>query len=462
MSASPPDATVHLDAKVFLDVHPAHPTAVVARLTGSHHRTAQALLTAHGFDPLDEHTMVLARIDREEPHWAQKATHALHAEGITAEITPGLQEAIAEEWTWITYPDPRPSRDEIRERTDQAQKIHDAIRDGRLVIHAHAHAGTAWDTLAVGTYRDSGKSVHLQGEDHLRRITHTYPSPARALTAFEQANGKDVCPGPAPMTDTERGTAQARTSLQTPHTPPPVPEPVTEEVPAYAADPGDHDALLDTFLDTHRDWERWRTWSDGTTHAIHESQTLRIERVHEAPAHETAWIVAAYETPVSDRMWVLTATGATPAPVLEELLDHLAYGGGWDTAPGAPVDERTVTAATQPLNDAGWNHTVEGRWIRWTSPAGDAGVSFDAFAAQHPVQNLATWTIWAGPRADQPTWALTASSSTPSSLLASLSEALAHGVGARRHHPQPTVRVGHCATHQPPNPPLQPPASQRR
>ncbi|MFE1962008.1 hypothetical protein [Streptomyces sp. NPDC059479] len=40
--------------------------------------------------------------------------------------------------------------------------------------------------------------------------------------------------------------------------------------------------LVDTFLDAHGDWEKWRTWSDETTHAIHESQTLCIERVHEA------------------------------------------------------------------------------------------------------------------------------------------------------------------------------------
>ncbi|CAM5671660.1 hypothetical protein STENM327S_03018 [Streptomyces tendae] len=29
--------------------------------------------------------------------------------------------------------------------------------------------------------------------------------------------------------------------------------------------------------------DRERTWSDETTHAIHESQTLRIERVHDNP-----------------------------------------------------------------------------------------------------------------------------------------------------------------------------------
>ncbi|WP_404789219.1 DUF317 domain-containing protein [Streptomyces pristinaespiralis] len=142
--------------------------------------------------------------------------------------------------------------------------------------------------------------------------------------------------------------------------------------------------------------------------------------------------MAAYETPVSDRMWVLTATAATPAPVLQELLDHLADGDGWDTVVGAVVDEKTVAAATQPLSDAGWKHTVDGRWIGWTSPAGDAGVRFDAFAAQHPSQNLATWTVWAGLSPDRPTWALTGSPHTPSSLLADLSKTLTHGTGTRR------------------------------
>ncbi|MFI6012137.1 DUF317 domain-containing protein [Streptomyces sp. NPDC051243] len=104
----------------------------------------------------------------------------------------------------------------------------------------------------------------------------------------------------------------------------------------------------DAPLTQHAGLDRERTWSDETTHAIHESQTLRSERVHETPAHETAWTVAAYETPVSDRMWVLTVTDATPAPVIEELLNHLADGKGWDTAIGAPVDEKMVTAATQP------------------------------------------------------------------------------------------------------------------
>ncbi|MFE1071141.1 DUF317 domain-containing protein [Streptomyces sp. NPDC058783] len=145
--------------------------------------------------------------------------------------------------------------------------------------------------------------------------------------------------------------------------------------------------------------------------------------------------MAAYETPVSDRMWVLTATGATPAPVIEELLNHLADGDGWDTAISVPVNEKMVTAAMQPLSDAGWKHIVDGRCIRWTSPDGDAGVQFDAFTAQHPRQNLATWTVWASPDRDRPTWAVTASPHAPSSLLADLSEAVAQETGLRR--PQP-------------------------
>lgn len=120
-----------------------------------------------------------------------------------------------------------------------------------------------------------------------------------------------------------------------------------------------------------------------------------------------------------------------PRP-LQELLDHLADG-DWDTALGTPVDEKAVTAATQPLTDAGWNHTADGRWIRWTTPAGDAGVWFDAFAAQHhPEQALATWTIWGGTNPDRSTWTLHASPHTPSSLLADLSENLAHGTGTRQ------------------------------
>ncbi|MGW6542799.1 DUF317 domain-containing protein [Streptomyces massasporeus] len=423
--------TPTIDAHVLLDTHPTHPSAVTAVLAGTQAHIAHLGLEAADWSVAADNTLVLVRIDHEEPYWAQDAAKHLSAEGITVEITPRLQEAMHEEWTWANYPMPWCTRSEIREVSNEAQKIHDDIRHGQLLIHAHAHDGHT--TVAVGTYLGrNGKSVYLHGEDHLRQVADTFDSPAQALLAFEKVHTADMRPGAAPLTDTERAAAEARATFGLTAAKPAPSRPEPETVPAYLADAGDHDALLDAFLDAHGDWEKWRTWSDETTHAIHESQTQRIERTHEAPAHETAWTVAAYETPVSDRMWVLTTTGATPAPVLQELLDHLADGDGWDTAVSAPVDERTVTAATRPLSEAGWKHTVDGRWIRWTSPAADAGVQFDAFAAQHPNQTLATWTVWAGPNADRPTWTLTASPRTPSSLLAHLAENLAHGTGSRR------------------------------
>ncbi|WP_233644964.1 DUF317 domain-containing protein [Streptomyces sp. BSE6.1] len=425
--------TASIDAHVRLDTHPTHPSAVQAVLTGTQARVASMALEDAGWSAAATGVLVLARIDHEEPYWAADAAKRLTAEGITVEITPRLQEAIDEEWTWPNYPMPWCTRNEIREVSDQAQKIHNDIRNGHLLIHAHAHDGHT--TVAVGTYlHQGGKSVYLHGEDHLRQIADTFDSPAEALVAFENAHAAEMRPGPAPLTDTERAATAARSvfDVTTAKLQPSRPEP--EAVPIYLADAGDHDALLGTFLDTHGESEKWRTWSDETTHAIHESQTLRIERVHETRARETAWIVAAYETPVSDRMWHLTATSATPAAVLQNLLNHLADGDGWDTVIGVPVGERTVTTPTQPLTEAGWKHTLTGHGIRWTSPDGQAGVRFDPLTAQAP-QNPATWTIWAGPDPDRPTWAITASPHTPSSLLADLSESLAHETGTRQ--PQP-------------------------
>ncbi|SFY53601.1 DUF317 domain-containing protein [Streptomyces sp. F-1] len=425
--------TPSIDAHVRLDTRPTHPSAVTAVLTGTRARVASMALEAAGWSVAATGVLVLARIDHEEPYWAADAARHLTAEGITVEITPRLQEAIDEEWTWPNYPMPWCTRSEIREVSDEAQKIHDAIRNGHLLIHAHARDGHT--TVAVGTYlHPGGKSVYLHGEDHLRQIADTFDSPAKALVAFEKVHAAEMRPGPAPLTDTERAAIAARSvfDVTTTEAEPSRPEP--ETVPVYLADAGDHDALLDSFLDTHGEFEKWRTWSDETTHAIHESQTLRIERVHDTHARETAWTVAAYETPVSDRMWHLTATGATPAPVLQSLLSHLADGDGWDTVIGAPVDEKTVTAATQPLTEAGWKHTLTGHGIRWTSPDGYAGVRFDPLTAQAP-QNPATWTVWAGPAPDRPTWAITTSPHTPSSLLADLCETLAHETGTRQTQP---------------------------
>lgn len=432
-----------IDAHVRLDTHPTHSSAVTATLTGTQHVLARSVLTAHRFEALDDRTLVMTRIDSEEPYWAEKAAQALAAEGISTEITPRLRVAIDEAWSWTTYYTPSADREEVRVTSNDAQKIHDDIRHGRLLIHAHAKGSHT--AHAVGTYLDSGRGIQLHGEGHQRQVSETFDSPAQALVSFERLHGDSVRPGPAPMTDTERETTQALTSLGAPTRTPEPATPEPETVPAYAADPGDHDALLYEFLAAHSDWEKWRTWSDDTTHAIHESQTLRIERLHETHPRETSWTVAAYETPVSERMWHLTATGATPAPMIRNLLYDLAEGKGWDTTVGGAIDEATVTAATKPLTDAGWEHTVDGRWIRWMSLTREAGVLFDAFAALQPNSTLATWTLWAGPSLDHSTWSLAASPHTPSSLLADLTENLAQGTGTR----QPTTPARHRRTTSP-------------
>lgn len=141
--------------------------------------------------------------------------------------------------------------------------------------------------------------------------------------------------------------------------------------------------------------------------------------------------MAAYESPVSDRVWVLTATSATPAPVLQILLTHLADGDGWDTRIDGPVDEQTVATVTRPLTEAGWKPSVTDRGIRWTSPDEEADVHF-APASTHP-QNPATWNIWVGTGPDRPTWAITASARTPGPLVAGLCDALAHETVARQY-----------------------------
>ncbi|MFF3849650.1 DUF317 domain-containing protein [Streptomyces sp. NPDC002328] len=425
-----------LDAHVRLDIHPAHPSAVTATLTGADHRTAQALLASRGFEPLDPHTMVLARIDHEEPYWAAQAAQAMTAEGITTEVTPALREAITEEWTWADHPMPWCSRAEIREVSDQAQKIHDDIRHRRLLIHAHAHDG--WTTVAIGTYRDSTTSVHLHGENHLRQITETFDSPARAIAAFEAAYGDAVQPGAAPLTETERQSAHARTTLIPAGTPLTPAAPPIEKVPAHAADPGDHEAMLDAFLTDNNDWEKYRTWDDNTTVATHESLTLRILFDHDAGPQDARWTIAAYETPVSERMWHMTITPATPAPVLNTLLKALAATDVKETALGSPVTDRNVHHATRPLTDAGWTPTVDGRRIRWHTRQGDVGAQFDAFAANNPLTPLNTWTIWAGPGTDHPTWTLHASAYTPTELLTHLTGEIAHGTGTRQ---APAVRA---------------------
>ncbi|WP_329025727.1 DUF317 domain-containing protein [Streptomyces sp. NBC_00690] len=424
--------------RVRLDRHPDHPDAVTATLagTGAGADTVRALLTGHGFRPLDAVTMVLARIDHEEPHHAQQAATALRSAGAAVEITPGLQDEMDTEWTWADYPMPWLTRDEIREVSQEAQQIHDDIAAGRLVIHRHAHDGHT--TVAVGTY-PGGKSIHLHGENHLRQTTLVYDTTAEALREFDHLYTDAVRPGPALATETEQGAAAALAGTSAAgagapsETAPAEPSPLrTETVPVYAADPGDHEALLRVFLETQGEWEKYRPW-DETTVASHESLTLRAEFVHEAGPRDTAWTVAAYESPVGERIWHATATAAAPVEIVRALLDSLASEHAWGGGLDAKITEKTLAEAARPLADTGWQQQTDGRCMNWTAPTSEpAGLRFDAFAAQRPSGLLPTWTLWGGNTPHQPAWAIHLSTHTPAALLQDLTHELAQGEGVRQ------------------------------
>lgn len=442
-----------LDAQVRLDQHPDHATAVTAIITGPGTPTARAVLSSYGFRLVGE-AMVLARIDREEPHYAAQAADALRADGVLVEITAGLQDAVDTEWTWSHHPMRWLTRQEIREVSAEAQQIHDDIAVGRLAIHLHAYDG--WTTVAVGTYTD-GRCVHLHGENHLRVIAATFDSPREAIEEFQHQHGNAAHPGPAPATDTEREATEALTETTPPaataQTSPP-PEPVLETVPVYAADPGDHEELLNTFLDTHGEWEKYRTWSDDTTHASHEDLTLRVEFDHEAGPRDTKWTIAAYESPVGDRLWHATATATVPKELMSAFLDCLAEGHAHEGPPLTNVSEQTIVEATRPLAEAVWHSAVEGRQLRWAAPNGHAaGVHFDTFAAQRHDSLLPAWTLWGGNTPHQPDWAIHLSRHTPPAVLQDLTFEAAHGLALRHRStktPSPVRQVRPAPTPPPP------------
>lgn len=103
--------------------------------------------------------------------------------------------------------------------------------------------------------------------------------------------------------------------------------------------------------------------------------------------------------------------------ILRTLLDSLDSTDMAEIVTGSKVAEATVGEATRPLFDAGWKHTVDGRFIRWQAP-GDhpSGVQFDAFAANFQ-QSLPAWTFWGDGNADTPGWTLHFSTHAVASVL---------------------------------------------
>ncbi|MCX4529216.1 hypothetical protein OG982_26580 [Streptomyces sp. NBC_01551] len=198
---------------------------MIATTSGSTSDAARSHLYDLGFRSIGPDTMVLARIDHEEPYYANTSAKQLSRYGFTVEIETALQGEIDTEWTWGNYPFPWCTRDEVREVSAEAQRIHDDIAEGRLIIHLHADDGQT--TVAVGTYATGvRRHVHLHGEDHLRQVAMTFETEAEALAEFYSLYTVAVRPGPAPQTDLEQRVRQALHSTTVPVSPE-TPAPVT-------------------------------------------------------------------------------------------------------------------------------------------------------------------------------------------------------------------------------------------
>lgn len=426
-------STPSVDAHVRLDTHPTHPSAVTATLIGTQAHIPHVGLEAADWHVTAKNLLVLARIDHEEPYWAEKAARQLRADNITVEITPQLQEAIDEEWTWATYPMPWCTHAEIREVSDAAQKIYDDIRHGHLLIHAHAQ--DAHTTVAVGTYLTGGKSVYLHGENHLRQIAATFDTPAQALTAFERIHRDTMRPGPAPMTDTENDAAEARTSLGAPASEPELPAAEPETAPATSGADA-HEALFTSFVENSDRWEKYRTWSDDTSVANHETLTLRVEFDHEARRWDVAWTIASYESPVGDRTWHATATADTPTGIIDTLLKSLDTDTTWTERTSQPLTKHTLTTITSPLAEPGWTQTINGHHINWPAPDGESGLRLDvAAAASTRDHSRPAWTMWGGNTPERPAWTVEFSRHTPATVLQNLTHELALAHSARTTQP---------------------------
>ncbi|MFD5656174.1 DUF317 domain-containing protein [Streptomyces hirsutus] len=97
-------------------------------------------------------------------------------------------------------------------------------------------------------------------------------------------------------------------------------------------------------------------------------------------------------------------------------------------SPRPPAPSPTPAGST-PWTDAG----SAGRPPRATRES-----SSTPSPPQQTASVLSTWTLWAGPSINQPTWAMNASAYTPAPLIANLTRELAHGIGTRQQRPQLT------------------------
>ncbi|MET9430031.1 DUF317 domain-containing protein [Streptomyces sp. NPDC003036] len=386
------------DAHIRFTLHPDHHPAVIAATSGPTSDAARSHLHDLGWRSTDPTTMVLARIDREEPYYTAKAAEQLRQYGFTTEIAPALQEEIDTEWSWANYPMPWCTRDEIREVGAESQRTHDDIVAGRLIIHLHADDGQ--NTVAVGSYATGvRRHVHLHGENHLRQIATSYDTEGEAVAEFHQLYSVAVRPGPAPLTDLEQAVRQLLAGK---------PPATTEQTSAPAAEPpvagpGEHEAFLAALFDEERQWEKYRPF-DETTIASHESLTVRAEFDHEARHRsDVAWTIAEYDGPVGQRLWHATLTACTPVPLIRAILQYL--------------DAPPLTTADGPddvLHDAAWHPASHPARTTWSAPG--RTIAFES--TPHAVADR--WTLYGGEDLDRASWTIRLSAGAPHTLLAQL------------------------------------------
>ncbi|MFE6457809.1 DUF317 domain-containing protein [Streptomyces cinereoruber] len=417
------------DAHVRFTLHPDHHPSVIATTTGPTADAARTHLHNAGFRSTGPDTMVLARIDREEPFYADRTAGLLKSHGFTVEIAPDLQEEI---YTKRARTSPWWTSEGINS-ISAAQLIHDDIVEGRLIIHAHAHNGHT--TVAVGSYTTGiRRHVHLHGEDHLRQITHRRDTEAEAVADFHELYSVAVRPGPAPLTDLERAVRrilgqqpgrQEETST-TPTEPP-------------AAGSGEHEEFLDAFLESASAWEKYRTWSDETTIASHESLTVRAVFDHEARHRtDTAWAIAEYDGPAGQRLWHATLTAGTPIPLIHAILQHL------DTPPPTSTSD-----PYEALRDAGWHPASHPARTTWQAP--DRTLTFEHV----PHAQDDRWTLYGGDDLNRPAWAIRLSAAAPDDLLAQLTAEAADLAPARPRAPAPAAPRSSSSPALPPPPRVQ-------
>ncbi|WP_435059316.1 DUF317 domain-containing protein [Streptomyces sp. bgisy060] len=394
------------DAHIHLALHPDHHPGVIATASGPTADAARSHLHDLGWRSTNPTTMVLARIDREEPHYANLAAELLKGHGFTVDIAPDLQEEINTEWDWGNYPFPWCTREEVREVSAEAQRIHDDVASGRLTIHFHAHDGHT--TVAVGSYATGvQRHVHLHGENHLRQITLQFADEAEAVADFQRLHSVAVRPGPAPLTTLENTVRQilngeppprptAHAPLATPPTPP-------------AAEPGEHEEFLASFLEDNPQWEKYRTWGDDTTVASHESLTIRAEFDHEARHRtDTAWTIAEYNGPVGERIWHATLTANTPVPLVHALLQHLDH--------PAPTDP---SRPDETLRDAGWQPSSHPARTTWHAP--NQTITFEH--TPHAANDQ--WTLYGGDDLNRAAWSIHLSAGVGHDTLTQLTDTAA-------------------------------------